>query len=78
MLPDMLEGSLCRRSGHGQARKQPPPGRVSCCIGEITLISSAAGRPRVQFGRSMSAGRVSQYEPGTRLGASFVGAKAAD
>ena len=48
---------------------------VSCCRGEITLTSSAAGRPCCQTGRRMSAGR--EFDPGTRLGASFVGARAA-
>ena len=56
--------------------KEAASTRVSCCIGEITPTSSAAGKPRIQFGRSMSAGRV--YETGTKLGTSFVGAKAAN
>ena len=50
--------------------------KVSCWRGEITCTSSAAGRPRLQVGRSMSAGL--EWESGTTLGASLVGAKAAD
>ena len=52
------------------------PCKVSCCRGEITWTSNAAGQPRLQVGRSMSAGL--EWESGTRLGASLVGAKAAD
>ena len=32
------------------------PCKVSCCRGEITWTSNAAGQPRLQVGRSMSAG----------------------
>ena len=52
------------------------PCKVSCCRGEITWTSNAAGQPRLQVGRSMSAGL--EWESWTRLGASLVGAKAAD
>ena len=52
------------------------PCKVSCCRGEITWTSNAAGQPRLQVGRSMSAGL--EWESGTRLGASLVGAKATD
>ena len=51
------------------------PCRVSCCIVEITETSRAAGRPRSQLGRKISAGR--DWEPGMRDGNSFLGAKAA-
>ena len=51
-------------------------GNVSHCSGDMTLTSRAAGRPRYQFGRRISAGRA--LEPGTRLGASLVGPRAAD
>ena len=57
-------------------REEAASNRVSCCSGDITLTPSAAGRPRHQFGRRMSAGRV--LKPGTKLGDSFVGARAAD
>ena len=50
--------------------------KASCWRGEITCTSSAAGRPRLQVGRSMSAGL--EWESGNTLGASLVGAKAAD
>ena len=50
--------------------------KVCCWRGEITWTSSAAGRPRLQVGRSTSADL--EWESGTTLGASLVGAKAAD
>ena len=49
---------------------------VRTCSGLITCTSRAAGRPRLQLGRKTSAGRA--CEPGTRPGASLVGARAAD
>ena len=50
--------------------------RVCCWRGEITWTSTAAGRPRFQLGSRISAGLTE--ESGTRLGASFEGARAAD
>ena len=52
------------------------PATVRTCSGLITCTSRAAGRPRLQLGRKMSAGRA--CEPGTRPGASLEGARAAD
>ena len=51
------------------------PWRVSGCKVEMTVTSSAVGRPLSQLGRKMSAGRA--WEPGIRDGNSFLGAKAA-
>ena len=49
--------------------------KVCCWRGEIMWTSSAAGRPRLQVG-STSTGL--EWESGTTLGASLVGAKALD
>ena len=49
---------------------------VSCCSGDITWTSRAAGRPLFQLGRKMSAGRL--QELGIREETSFLGARAAD
>ena len=73
-----------RPAGHGQGWRGRGGGagveaascKVCCWRGEITWTSSAAGRPRFQVGRSTSAGL--EWESGTTLGASLVGAKAAD
>ena len=58
----------------GMARVEAASCKVCCWRGEITWTSSAAGRPRLQVGRSTSAGL--EWESGTTLGASLVGAKA--
>ena len=52
------------------------PLTVARCIVEITVTSKAAGWPRFQQGRKMSAGRL--WELGMRDGTSLRGASAAD
>ena len=47
------------------------PVQVADCRVEITVTSRAAGWPRHQFGRKISAGRL--LEPGIRDGTSFQG-----
>ena len=66
----------CSATARAWPAEEAAPWRVRGWRGEMTVTSIAAGWPRSQLGRRMSAGRL--CDPGMREGTSFRGAKAAE